>query len=118
MIITAQVRERWHPTTTPLADGTVRSNGVLRGAPDRSAAIIQRIAAGDHIVTVAEIRTVAGADGDFRLVEAAGRDTFYALRSDWISDGIAIEPVTDSNKDGYNVAMREISAYSAGKVIP
>jgi hypothetical protein len=90
----------------------------LRGTPDRGAPIVQRIVAGDHIVTVAEVRTIVGSDGDFRLVEWVGRATLYALRSDWISDGIAIEPVTESNKDGYNTAMREISAYSAGKVIP
>jgi hypothetical protein len=118
MQITAQVRERWHPTTTALPDGTDRSNGVLRGTPNRGAPIVQRIAAGGYIVTVAEVRTIAGSDGDFRLVEWIGRDPLYALRSDWISDGFAIEPVTESNKDGYNTAMREISAYSAGKVIP
>lgn len=116
MKITAQVRERWHPTTTPLPDGTVRSNGVLRGSPNRSAPIVQRIPETDHIVTVAEI---TGDDGsNMRLVEWAGRDPLYALRSDWVSDGFVEEPVIGSNKDGYNLAMREIAEYAAGRVIP
>lgn len=86
-MISAQVTERWHPTTN--ADGS--SNGVLRGVPDRAAPVVGRIPAGGSIVTVAEISTGAtghnGADGNWRLVQTADRTVRYALRSDWISDG-------------------------------
>ena len=85
--ITKTVRERWHPTVT----GTT-SNGVLRAAPDRGAPIVDRIPATSQIVTVAEVRTVAGTDGNWRLVETADLSTLYALRADWISDGLAAVP--------------------------
>lgn len=96
-LITAQVRERWHPT---VANG--RSNGVLRSAPDRSLTPFIRLGEDISIVTVAEIRTVAGPDGDWRLVEWPGRETLYVLRSDWISDGFLDEPVALPDPTAYN----------------
>jgi len=85
--ITKTIRERWHPTVT----GTT-SNGVLRATPDRGAPIVDRIPATSQIITVAEVRTVAGTDGNWRLVETADLSTLYALRADWISDGLAPVP--------------------------
>lgn len=100
MKITAQVRERWHPTVTTLADGTKRSNGVLRETADRAAPLVTnpdgsvlRIPADQTIVTVAEIRTVDGPLGDWRLAETEGRTTHYAWRSDWKPVEFIPEPV-------------------------
>ncbi len=82
MKITAQVNERWHPSVT---NGI--SNGVLRVTPVRSATIAKRILEADSIDTVAEVRTIAGNDGDWRLVKTNDRSVLYALRSDWVSEG-------------------------------
>jgi hypothetical protein len=88
MDVTATVRERWHPTHNAT---TGLSNGVLRGKADRNAPVLYRISEDSHIVTVAEIRTIAGNDGNFRLVDPESidlsREPLYALRSDWISSG-------------------------------
>jgi hypothetical protein len=91
-MITAQVTERWRPTVNP--DGS--SNGVLRALADRRAPIVQRVGASDEIVTVAEVRTIAGADGNFRLVQTTDRTVLYMLRSDWVSLGFVVRPTSVS----------------------
>lgn len=91
MKITAQVRQAWSPTRNAT---TGESNGVLRATPDRAASIVVRVPVGTIIVTVAEIEAAAGEGPDWRLVEWAGRDPLYMLRSDWVAGYILPEPKT------------------------
>ena len=81
MAVTAQVTERWHPTV----GATGQSNGVLRASMDRTAPIVKRVQADESIVTVAEFGSGATS---WRLVQTNDRGVLYALRSDWISDGL------------------------------
>lgn len=83
-MIAAQVTEQWQPTQNAT---TGASNGVLRAVPDRGAPVVDRVPLGGAIVTVAEIITIPGPDGDWRLVKRPDRAVRYALRSDWVSDG-------------------------------
>ena len=86
MQITAQVRQEWT---------AVNGNGVLRATPDRAAPIAVRLPDGTKVTTVAEIRTIPGTDGNWRLVEWPDRDVLYMLRleSDWAAGAILPEPV-------------------------
>jgi hypothetical protein len=115
MQITAQVRQQWTPTIN--ASGS--SNGVLRGLPDRGAPILERIPVDGAIVTLAEIRTIDGPNGNWRLVEWPDRIVLYALRADWIAGPILMEPVNDSAyKEGHNDALAGVKTYAEGAIIP
>lgn len=113
MQITAQVRQSWTPTVT-----NDRSNGVLRSVPDRKAPIVHRIAANEALVTVAEIRTIDGPDGNWRLVEWPGRDVLFALRSDLIAGAILSEPIDSGFAEGFNAAMEDMIAFANDRKIP
>lgn len=75
--------EDWTPTTTALPDGTQRSNGVFRGTPNVSAAVLSRVPAGTVVRSINEIKTSAAADNDWRETRLADGSTVYMLRRDW-----------------------------------
>jgi hypothetical protein len=76
--ITAIKGEDWTPTTNA-AGG---SNGVFRAAPDKSAAIVERVGLNVVIRSIEEIRTSAATDNDWRVTERMGK-VLYMLRRDW-----------------------------------
>lgn len=95
-IVTAIKGEDWTPTVT---NGV--SNGVLRATPDRAAAIVARVPAGQALRTIAECKaTAAEPTALWRLTEWAGAPA-YALRSDWTPLVQGGDPATDQRLTDY-----------------
>lgn len=83
--------EDWQPAAA--ADGT--SNGVLRATPDTAAAITARIPLGTIVRTIAELRTGAPSDNDWRVTRAPDGTPRYLLRRDWSPVTAGGDPLVD-----------------------
>lgn len=106
MTITKRKGEDWLPTTT-----NGQSNGVLRATPDAAAPIVQRVPAGVITRSIAEIRTTAATDYDWRLTAAADGTPLYMLRRDWNPLVQGGDPKTDAALADY---IARADAYANG----
>jgi hypothetical protein len=96
-VITAIKGEDWKPTKNAK---TGLSNGVLRDAPALGAATIVRLPLDAIVRSIAEVRTTALSDFDWRLTEYADAPA-YMLRRDWEPLKQGGDPVVDAQLTGY-----------------
>jgi hypothetical protein len=107
--ITAIKGEDWKPTKNAT---TGASNGVFRAAPDRAAAVVDRVPLETIVRSIAEV-TANGLN--WRATERAGQALFM-LRSDWAPLVIGGDPATDAQLVDYIVRKPLADIGTAQKV--
>lgn len=84
----------------PKANASGASNGVLRPSPELGGPVLVRLPLGTIVRSIAEIRTAAPTDFDWRLTEYQGQPA-YMLRRDWDPLVPGGDPATDAALTAY-----------------
>lgn len=87
-------------------------NGVFRATPDRSAPVLERVAAGTPVTSYAEVTTSDPANPSWRATRRSGR-TLFMLRSDYVPVVQGGDPKTDALLDTLQAPRKALDCTTA-----
>lgn len=87
--------EDWTPT---LRTDAYLTNGVFRASPERGGVVIDRAAPNEVVRSIAEVRTSAATNNDWRLTRRKGVDAYmlYSGKTDWVPVKYGGDPAVDA----------------------